>query len=424
LSAAFERAAVVLACTVPSFYGRAGHQIDPETLQDSACKLAMTAAHQLAREVGRGPGGVDVVLQRLRRWNGEGKITLDAYDAARDLFIDAPPADPNAVMVELVAQLQRKLRREAAYSAASEMANRGDMSATAEIIERAKNLGKVDTVTLGSKFGVEAFDAITQLRTLERLSTGIEDLDEAIGGGLWRGALGVAVGGAGDGKSMFLSGAISCALDKRRSVGLITLELPEALQIARVSASLFNIPVLEITEGDISRARGMLAAAQHRLGRLRVCEMAAQATNVKDVLDWVDRVEQADGAAMELLVVDYADKLGTRKKDSSSYNTGLEVYEGLRLFAQERGKYCWTASQSRGRKEEGGKKAKVKDLGDVADSMHKVRVADLVITLNGEEDELTGERNMTMFVAKHRIGEGRQKVGPLPTSFAYGRLVG
>ncbi len=56
------------------------------------------------------------------------------------------------------------------------------------------------------------------------------------------------------------------------------------------------------------------------------------------------------------------------------------------------------------------------DVDDCADSMNKVRVADLVVSIN------TREESVELFNAKNRHGHARQKIGPLPTAYEMGRL--
>jgi hypothetical protein len=119
-------------------------------------------------------------------------------------------------------------------------------------------------------------------------------------------------------------------------------------------------------------------------------------------------------------VRDYADKLTAKKqeKGAGDYKIGQVVYEGLRLFAVDKKHFSWTASQSRGRGGDGGKKKKRLDLEDTADSIHKIRVADLVVTLNKDDET----QEMNVFVAKHRTGRSRVSVGPLPLNFELGRV--
>ncbi len=120
-------------------------------------------------------------------------------------------------------------------------------------------------------------------------------------------------------------------------------------------------------------------------------------------------------------MVDYADRVGAKAKkgeQQSEYLGALSVYEGLRLYAAERKIFCWTASQASRQKDARKKRL---DLDDVADSMHKIRVADLVITLNVTGDDGT-DPMIKLFIAKHRTGRSRVEVGPLPTEFERARI--
>ena len=93
------------------------------------------------------------------------------------------------------------------------------------------------------------------------------------------------------------------------------------------------------------------------------------------------------------------------------------MFETLRIFANDTKKFCWTASQATRKKD----RHKRLDLNDTADSMHKVRVADLGVTLNYKED--SDPPMMTLFCAKHRTGKSRFEVGPLPVGYEFGQLV-
>jgi hypothetical protein len=152
-----------------------------------------------------------------------------------------------------------------------------------------------------------------------------------------------------------------------------------------------------------------------------VRDFTPYATTLEDIKEWVDQCEQFYGRKMDLLVVDYADKVGAKAKkgeqQSNEYTSGRVVYEGLRIYADARKMFCWTASQANRQKD----RKKVLDLNDVADSLHKIRVADLVVTLNlqgeGEETEVV------LNIAKHRTGRSRVKIGPLPCAYELGQVV-
>jgi replicative DNA helicase len=359
-------------------------------------------------------------VQRLRRWVNDGKVTFEQVAAVAEMFDDVEDRGlPNEddVSAELTPVIQRRMRDEAVKAAIDSYGKGDDLHRAVEIESRASRLGDVDT-SIGTIMGAGSFAEIRQLQELERLKTGVVELDAEIGG-LQRSGLGVLVGASGDGKSMGLSHFTGVGLFMGLHVAVASLELPRSVWLARVKANVTNIPIDALLSGAIKDAELKLAALAPRLGRCVVQEFTPHVTTVEDIRDWMTLVEdQAGGWPIDLLVVDYGDKLTARakrgEKESGEYAMGRIVFEGLRILAVERKLFCWTASQANRQKD----RKKRLDLNDVADSMHKIRVADLVITLNlqGDGDE------MSLYVAKHRTGKSRFTVGPLPCDFAMGRI--
>lgn len=221
--------------------------------------------------------------------------------------------------------------------------------------------------------------------------------------------------------SMGLSHIGGTALLATLFVAYATLELPREVVLARVKANITGVPINTMLSGQVKNAIRRLEELEHRLGRFVVQEFSPKATTVEDLKQWVANVEQqAGGRKIDVLIVDYGDKLGAKAKkgeQQNEYTGALAVFEGLRTYAAERKIFCWTASQASRQKDS----KKRLDLNDVADSMHKIRVADLVVTLNLRDAE-TEEPQILFYVAKHRTGRSRCEVGPMPTEYERGRI--
>ena len=282
------------------------------------------------------------------------------------------------------------------------------------LIEDANKIG-ISKQSSGLKLEAAALSEISALRHLDKLPTGVDDLDYYLDGGLPRGSLGVVIGGSGDGKSMYLTQVAAMAAAQGCSTLYATLELPEPVVLARMTASLTQIPLHKILSGS-PIAADRLKNLAHKIGPTRIREFTAKATTAQDIMSWVDEVQRLDNRSVDCLVVDYADKLAAAG-ERSDYSEMGKVYESLRVGCHERGLWGWTASQAT-RKKMGTKRL---DQDDVADSMHKVRVADLVVTLTVTETP-EAEREVEIFVAKNRHGASRKALGPFKTDFAFGRL--
>jgi len=418
----FERVLLWMCCSSPRFWRRVGHALDPESMPSPVGKLVIEAVRAIVADTDQGPSATLTVIQRLRRWQHEGRVSSeqvlevhDLLDAAEDLGL--PSED--SVVAEVAPILRRLLQRDAVTTVMADFAAKGDFSKAVQLIAKADRLGAVEDglgVRLCQGSGA-SFAAIERVRNLQRLPLGILDLDNLIGG-LPREQLLVFIGGPGAGKSMALSHMAASALPNGLLVGYATLELSDVEVLCRIKANLMGIPIDTVKTGSDDVKKRWEERLDASFGACVVRSFTAGVTTVQDLIAWVAVCEDHEGRTMDLLLVDYADKLCAPYKNKDKdrgYLAMAEVYESLRTFAIERRIWCATASQS-GRSSKDQKK-KV-DLEHVADSMHKVRVADMVITLNDRDD---GEQ-LLFYVAKNRTGKSRFEVGPLPCDFACGAI--
>jgi KaiC/GvpD/RAD55 family RecA-like ATPase len=420
LDPSFLDAVAYLCCASPRFWAQIGREIDAELVPDDTARLVIATCGRLARDLGRGPDSPVLVLQQIRAGVSTGKIAHNDLVAASELLdrvedVGVPAED--GVIAMLAPVLRRKMEADALQQMIEAYGKRADLTEVMELVAKSQRLGKVDLDT-GTRLGMGSFAEIAKIRQMERLTTGVIDLDIPLDGGLGRGSLGVAVGGPGDGKSMFLSHVAAEALCHGLHVVYATLELPEAVVLGRLKANLTGCSISEIMDGRHDRAAQRLEGMLPYLGAFTTKYMTPGATTVTDLRIWVERCEEAAQRPVDLLVVDYADKLGA-PKEQNEYNAMKIVYEGLRHFAVERGLWAWTASQAtRAAAKDRAEGSRKLDLNHMADSMHKGRVADLVVSLNARDEG----QQMEFYVAKNRIGRSRVTVGPLPCDFGTGRI--
>jgi KaiC/GvpD/RAD55 family RecA-like ATPase len=420
----FERAVVTLCALKTRFWSRIGYALDPECMGLPGSKLTLQTCALIAREVGHGPGNLLIIVQRFRRMMADGKMTLADIVQISAMFDDAEDFGlPNEddVVAELAPMLRRRMQSTAVVAAHDEYAKKGDFSTVIETIRRAERLGEQDT-SVGTILGAAGFDEIDKMNTLTRLPTGVLEMDLQMSDGLHRGGLGVVLGASGDGKSMYLVNQAGVAVKSEKLfVGVATLELPKPVQLARLYANLTGIYTNQILENATDRAeakRRMAYMAPH-VGACVVEEFAPHATTVQDLVDWCNRVADLYGRPFDVLVVDYADKLHHPMKggDQNEYLIMRYVYEGLRRdIAVAMNMWVWTASQAARATKDQGKRL---EMHHVSDSMHKVRVADIVLTLNAKDEGA----QLLFFVAKNRLGKARFQVGPVPTDFERARIV-
>lgn len=427
LAASFERALVWLLCTHPRTYDAVHVGIVPEAFQLPGAQLLVRAVRAVGKDIGKGPSSAVLVEQRLHRWVGEGTVAAADLRTALLLLEDAEDAgavDADAVLAELVPILKARASKDVARAAVAAVAS-GDSAGVDKALAAARRIG-THGQTPGVLLGAGAFDVIAGLRNLERLPTGVLELDYRLGGGMACGQLGFVIADSGGGKSMWLSQMAATAAQMGQFVGYVTLELPQEIILARIMAALTGELIDDITAGAPrdARAREKLAALQS-LGICCVQQMTPSVTTVPHVLAWKALCEETMGMPMSVLVVDYGDRLGVDNA-ASTYEAGNLIFEALRVDADAKKYWSWTAAQSSGRGDKGmthdqhGRK--VLDMGSVADSINKVRAADVVVTLNPETGPDGGKQTVP-FVAKNRTGNARFSVGPLSTDEARGIAV-
>lgn len=418
----FEKAVVTLCACRPRFWSVVGYLLDPDCVGIPASKLVLQACVQIAKDIGHGPGSLLVTLQRVRQMMSDGKITLVQLQEVATLFDEAEdfglPTEEDVIGV-LAPILKRRAQSAAIVAAHDEFARKGDFKRIVDHLQRAELIG-VQDMSVGTVVGPEGFAEIDQMGSMVRLPTGILELDLQLNDGLHRGGLGVVLGGSGDGKSQFLIHQSAEAMRMKLFVGFATLELPKPVQLARLFANLTGVPINQILENASDRKeaqRRMEVMAPH-IGACIIEEFPPHATTVKDIRDWIDRCADRYGRRFDLFSCDYGDKLhAPNVKNDNEYLAMRYVYEGLRRdIAVEFDMWVWTGAQATRANKDQGKRL---ELHHVSDSTHKVRVADLVMTLNARDEG----QQMLYFIAKNRLGKNRFQVGPIPTDFARARMV-
>jgi KaiC/GvpD/RAD55 family RecA-like ATPase len=412
----FERAVVALAALDRQFFGVIGHALDYEQLEDDDAKRILVASQEIARETGRGPGSLPLVMQRLRRQMNEGRFVYKCLTSSVDVLLDTiddglPDADD--AVIELRPILQRLAKKEALQSAYDAYAKRADFDTAITALRKAEQIGMVEE-TFGVRIGSDAgFEEISKMQTLDKLPTGMDDVDLALGGGLGRGQLGLWVGETGTGKSMACSQCYASSLLLGQHAAYATTELPEGEVLARVKSALTDIPIDEVMAGE-PEVSARLEDLAGQLGVGWVRSFTAHAVTVADLVEWIDECERKVGRPVDLLVIDYADHLSA-PGSASSYESGRIIFDALRKAVRRRSFWVWTNSQAKGRE-----KRKRLDNRDVADSMHKARSVHTLITLTSGEQN--GEETIEPFLAKNTSGRSRISAGALVAEKHLGRI--
>jgi hypothetical protein len=417
-----EHAVVLASCSEPRFHQAIGKAIDPERLRDASAKLLVAAAHAVAAKTGRAPAWSAIPIQHLATLMSQGKVTLDQLNGAKDYLLDAmslPSVTVDDLISSVVPIIQRVLHKEAIVGALDGYKNNASPSDTAAAFDAVARLGKSAGSTTALIQSIVSDPDFFSAVPADMLRFGIPELDDALGGGLEREALGLIVGGTGAGKSMALAHFAVEAMLCGHHVLYVTLELSPVRVTQRIVRNLIDMTKREAQiDPALARHRFAKVMAMPGMGRIVVVEAPALVTNPRDIRTLSEQAMRSHpGFDPKVFVTDFMDKLRCNPK-ASLYDDMLAVADGLRSIATDADGWSLTASQS-DRKSTGRPWL---DLDAIADSMNKVRSADLVVAIGRtEEDQTTGQIRFS--VPKRREGEGAYtRIGPIAWDPDHGRI--
>lgn len=409
-----EKAAAYLASTSPSFWARIGQHLDPAAFTDPSAALILRACKAHADKAGKGPAGASIPLTRLSVWRDAGKITPAQVDACSDLYDSVEEVglgEVDGLVEELRYIIRRREEKSLIQDILKQYGTHGDLSKLVDRLARVQRIGLVD-LDIGVRLTGEVFDDIDRLRHVDRLSTGISDLDFQLEGGLRCSCLGVIMADEKVGKSLMLAYLAASALLHGLNVAFATNELDEMTITARILSIITNVPTSDILKGQWQEAKDRLEHLQqdHKFGSLIVKKFEPFAATADDKKEWLEHCE-SNGFDWDVLIIDYADRMCGSSKDLHSYDAMREVYDGIRSLGTTKKRWVWTASQTKGGNEKG--------MARLSDSRHKGRILDLCLELTQEEEDGS---MMSIKCVGNRHGPAGFTVGPFPTDFHYGRI--
>ncbi len=417
-----EKQVVLASCSEPRFHLAIGRAIDPERLRDPAARMLVAAAHAIASKTGRSPTWSTLPVQHLATLMSQGKVTLDQMIAAKDYLLDAmelPPVHVDDLIAAVLPVIERVLHKEAIVEALDGYKNHAPASQTAAVFDALARLGKATSPIIAPIQSLVASPDFFTDVDKDMLRFGIPELDDAIGGGLEKEALGLIVGGSGAGKSMALAHVAVESMLGGHHVLYVTLELSVVRVTQRLVRNLTDMTKREARiDPLLARTRFGAICSMPGVGKIHVVYAEPLVSSPRDIRGFVDQAMREDPEFdPKVFVTDFMDKMRCNPK-ASLYEDMLAVADGLRSVAVDADGWAWTASQS----DRKSTNRPWLDLDAVADSMNKIRSADLVIAI-GRTDEDKATDQIRFSVPKRREGEGAHtRVGPIAWDPEHGRI--
>lgn len=234
------------------------------------------------------------------------------------------------------------------------------------------------------------------------IKTGLSKLDKMLYHEGWgRKELSVIMGGAKKGKSMGLGYFAGRASLLGYNVLYATLEVSTDIIADREDACLSQTDMGElVTESTKVSDKLKVLDDKGTRGELRLIEFASGTLAPKDLERVLERYK-SEGIKFDLIIVDYADIMAPDRYTTDAIENSKQIWLGLRAIAHKENAAVLTATQTN---REGFKEATAK-AEHAAEDFNKVRIADIILSINRTEEEAdNGEARL--YFAANRNGAG------------------
>lgn len=247
----------------------------------------------------------------------------------------------------------------------------------------------------------ERRDYAAGVRPPTGITTGFDVLDSFLYHKGWgRREMALLMGGPKAGKSMAMIGFGVNAIAHGYKVLYVTLEVAAGIIAERMDANISQRAMMELG-ANINDVDEKVAAFTAKAAPFIIEEFPSGSMKPSDLRRLIERYK-AQGTIFDLVIVDYADLAAPERWTDNVQENSKSVYVMLRGLAMQEGFALLTATQTN---REGAKKA-VATMTDVAEDINKIRIADIVISINCSEEERVAKEARLHFAASRNQRTG------------------
>jgi replicative DNA helicase len=330
------------------------------------------------------------------------RAILKAPLAARDYAVDK------------VADFAKRQAISAAYMQTIPLVEKGEHEKAEKIMQKAFATGAQAVVQDNDYWN--SIESRTQYRrdveagliTKDGITTGLPKLDKMLYHQGWgRKELSVIMGGAKKGKSTGLLHWALAASQKGYNTLYVTLEVAAKIIMERMDANVSGVDMSDLNNKNNEVEKGVKdRAGLRKPGVLKVVEYASGVMTCS-MLRKVIEFYRAEGIIFDCIVVDYADIMAAEIKSGNDINESKQVWLGLRAIAHDENAAVLTATQTN----RAGFTADVAKAEHAAEDFNKIRIADLVLTINRtDEEKVKGEARLYFAASRNQAGEFTLKI--------------
>jgi archaellum biogenesis ATPase FlaH len=295
------------------------------------------------------------------------------------------------------------------------------------IITKVKGLiNDRNNLTFNTDLGLDFFDPMAHdQRETEKVSSGYNFIDYALGGGYDKGGnLVVYAGEQNIGKSIFLANDAATAVKMGHNTAVVTAEMAAHKFVKRLGANLLTIPVNEYQEKAknkdlIKRKLESIGNGFTPPGQLFIKQFPTSQATVLDIESYLLQIEEERKIKMDVVVIDYINILANYRNPNTenTYMKIKQIAEDLRAMGVRNNWLIITATQIT----RSGYNASDIGMTDIAESAGLSHTADVMLGII--QDELMhAEHEYWLKILKIRDGEGKGVKCRLNINYNYMRL--
>lgn len=407
--AAFQNKALAMALRDPTFASRTAGLIDPKYFDFESHSYLADLANRHYATYKEPPSG-QIVIKALRDAKAAGLVKDEFIDDVKAVLkiVYSPVCDLSNRdwTVDEVSKFARQRAMEAALSDSIDILDKGgDFTLIDEKIKKAQSVGAHEGTGSASFFDnvderVKARVAKLAGGIVRGITTGHREIDDLLYHKGWgRKELNILMGGAKAGKSMALQHFALSAAAAGYKVLYITLENSKEVTQDRMDSAVSGVKMSDL-DTSAHTVKTAVAALAKNGGVIKIDEFPGGACRASDIRKLIEKYK-LDGLVFDLLVVDYADEMAPEKRHNEERHAFKEIYQGLRAIGIDENLSVLTATQTN----RAGNKATTATSTDVSEDFNKVRLADVLMTINATPDEIKVNQ-MRLFFAAMRNSEG------------------
>lgn len=310
------------------------------------------------------------------------------------------------IVIDKVAEFARHQAIEAALIKSVDLLAKRDFDTIQKLITAAKDVG------IAEDAGAYSYGDMIDFRTERRksiaegtyafdgITTGHKELDKLLYHRGWgRKELSVWMAPAKGGKSTALQENAYMAWLAGYNVLYPTFEVSADITADRMDAAMSDTMMKELNLKPFEVAKTIKEMKEKTKGVLEIHEYASGTCKPSQIRRLIERY-RARGIVFDMVCPDYADIMAPERRVESITENSKSIYMDLRAIAFDYNCAVVTATQTN----RDGAKHTVASATDVAEDYNKIRIADIVISINAlAEEKAAGEARL--YFAAVRNGE-------------------